>query len=93
MVRRSNETGILAFVPDLWDDIWQSRHHVLAGLSEFFKVLWVSSPTYFQECIEEGWRKELCGRGLRKVNDRFWAYAPHLPADYKRQYVELTTRS
>jgi glycosyltransferase involved in cell wall biosynthesis len=78
-------TGIVAFVPDLWTDIWQPRHHVLNGLARHGKVLWVSPPTYV-----EGWRRggvSTAGRGLEKVSDRFWAYAPKLPADYKRRYV------
>lgn len=75
--------GILAFVPDLWGREWQSRHHVLKGLSKHYKVLWVSPPTYL-----EGWRRDgvgqaLANRGLKRVSDAFWTYAPHLPADYK----------
>ncbi|MBT3191558.1 MAG: glycosyltransferase [Verrucomicrobia bacterium] len=81
-------TGILAFVPDLWGDIWQSRHHVVSGLSEHANVLWVSPPTYVDTWRNEGTRAALTGRGLQVVNDRCWAYAPRLPADYKRRYAK-----
>ena len=50
---RSSAIGILTFVPDLWDEQHQSRHHVLKGLSEQYKVLWVSPTTYV-----EGWRNQ-----------------------------------
>lgn len=78
--------GILAFVPDLWGEQRQSRHHVLEGLSKHYKVLWVSPPTYVEQWRSEGISQSLAGRGLCKVSDRLWAYAPRIPADYKPRY-------
>lgn len=85
---KNDSVGILAFVPDLWGEQRQSRHHVLEGLSEHYKILWVSPPTYV-----EGWRRDgvgqaLANRGLKKVSDAFWTYAPRLPADYKPRYAK-----
>jgi len=82
------QCGILAFVPDVWGDVWQPRHHVLSGLSRHFKVLWVSQPTYVEKWRQTGIKDSLTGRGVRKVSERFWAYAPRLPADYKRHYAK-----
>ncbi len=78
---------IAAFVPDLWDDSWQSRHHVLEGLSKYFKVLWLSPPLYWESCLRGGLRKNVSQRGIKRISDDFWAYAPVLPADYKAKYV------
>ncbi len=83
----SKQDGILAFVPDVWDDSWQSRHHVLRGLSEHFKVLWVSPPTYWQGWLNGKATASLSGRGLHKVSEQFWTYAPLFPADYKPRYT------
>lgn len=86
--KKPQSVGILAFVPDLWGEQRQSRHHILEGLSEHYKVLWISPPTYL-----EGWRRSgvgqaLANRGLQKVSGTFWTYAPHLPADYKPRYAK-----
>lgn len=83
MAGKRKKTGIVAFVPDLWDTIWQSRHHVLSGLAVHFKVLWVSPPTYWHSWLSGKIRASLVGRGLCKPSDNFWAYAPMGPADYK----------
>ena len=88
MNEMNHHTGILAFVPDHWGDIWQSRHHVMRGLSEHFKVLWVSPPTYWHSWLKREGQTRLSGRGLRKVSDNFWTYAPYLPADYKPRYTK-----
>lgn len=82
-------SGILAFVPDLWDEQHQSRHHVLKRLSEQYKVLWVSPPTYVEGWRKQGVKASLTGRGLEKRSDRMWCYAPRLPADYKFRYTKL----
>ncbi|HZM87392.1 MAG TPA: glycosyltransferase, partial [Blastocatellia bacterium] len=36
------EIGVLALVPDEWDESWQPRHHVLTRLSRYFHVAWVN---------------------------------------------------
>lgn len=87
MVNNHRDVGVLAFVPDLWNDIWQTRHHVTSGLSWHYKVLWVSPPTYLETWLNGGLSTILGGRGLQRVSDRFWAYAPRMPADYKRRSV------
>ena len=87
MKAKDNKIGVLAFVPDRWGDLWQSRHYVMRGLSQYFKVLWVSPPTYWQSWLTGEASASLSGRGLCKVSGSFWTYAPYLPADYKPHYT------
>lgn len=79
--------GIVALVPGLWGDLWQVRHHVLSRMAESLPVLWVSPPTYIESWRKDGYSPDYAGRGVHKVNDRLWTYAPRLPADYKRAYT------
>lgn len=84
----ANRTGIVAFTPDLWGDLWQPRHHVARGLSEDFKVLWVSPLWYVETWRNQGVKAIGRRNGLEKVSQNLWTYAPRLPADYKRSYVK-----
>ena len=34
------DVGVIALVPDRWDDCWQTRHYVLARLARYFHVVW-----------------------------------------------------
>ena len=34
------DVGVIALVPDRWDDFWQTRHYVLARLARYFHVIW-----------------------------------------------------
>lgn len=46
------EIGLMAFVPDTWDDgVWQLRHQILTRLSRYFNVVWANPPI--------GWRKSI----------------------------------
>lgn len=91
MKTHTGSTGILAFVPDLWDAPWQSRHHILQGLSEHYKVLWVSPPSYW-ETIRTGQGRPLAvGTGICRISPSLWAYAPRVPADYRLGYGEQHT--
>lgn len=89
MKNTSPNIAILAFVPDIWGEQRQSRHHILEGLSQHYKVLWVSPPTYVDGWRRDGVGQALANRGLKKVSDAFWTYAPRLPADYKPRYVKV----
>ena len=35
------DVGLIALVPDAWEDFWQTRHHVVGRLSRYFQVVWV----------------------------------------------------
>ena len=86
MNTETDRTGILAFVPDLWADSWQSRHHILLGLSQYYKVLWISPPTYWEHIRTRKGHSLTSGRGIRKISDSLWTYAPVIPAAYKRNH-------
>ena len=43
------EVGVLALVPDQWGPQWQTRHHVLARLAEYFEVVWVNQPRSWRQ--------------------------------------------
>lgn len=38
---------IITFVPDEWSDSYQTRHHLMISLSEFYNIIWVSNPKSF----------------------------------------------
>ncbi len=82
---RKNVT-IVAFVPDLWNDSWQSRHHILSKLSNHYKVLWVSPPLYIENIFGKGYWKNASSRGLKKITSNLWTYRSLIPADYKVKY-------
>jgi glycosyltransferase involved in cell wall biosynthesis len=76
--------GILAFVPDVYGGYPMSRHHILRRLSRRWKVLWVSYPVYWLPALRG--QVDFERRGLQKVSERLWCYAPRVPADYIREY-------
>lgn len=67
------EVGILALVPDSFDEPWQSRHQLLTRLSSYFHVVWVEPTPH--------WR-DLWGRPKRAIprangeRDPFMIYSP-----------------
>jgi glycosyltransferase involved in cell wall biosynthesis len=36
-----SDVGLIALVPDEWEDLWQPRHHVVSRLAQYFQVVWV----------------------------------------------------
>src|SRR5690606_34584331 len=80
----SKKVGILAFVPDLYTGYPMSRHHILNGLSQVWKVLWVSPPLYWLPTLQGHVYPK--GRGVHKISERLWSYAPLIPADYADHY-------
>ena len=83
-MRSDFDIGILTFVPDLWENCWMSRHHIMSRLSRYYKVLWVSPPLYWREAIRFR-TAEISTRGVKKVSPSFWTYAPerYLPFTYR----------
>ncbi len=48
------EIGVMAFVPDTWNDgVWQVRHQVLTRLSRYFNIVWANPPVGWRKCIRE----------------------------------------
>lgn len=38
------DVGLIALVPDRWENCWQSRHYILTRLARYFHVLWCNPP-------------------------------------------------
>ncbi len=71
----NNDTGILAFVPNLWEGYWRPKHYIISRLSRDYKVLWVAPPL--------SWRKafyakslRMTSRGVSKISPSLWTYSP-----------------
>jgi glycosyltransferase involved in cell wall biosynthesis len=58
--------GVLALVPDRWDDLWQVRHHVLSRLAGYFPVVWMEPPPG----VRERWARDGGGRPVRPRSRR-----------------------
>ena len=53
------DVGVLAFVPDRWEGVWQPRHQVLARLARYFHVVWVTPPIWWRNRLRDSpWRTE-----------------------------------
>jgi glycosyltransferase involved in cell wall biosynthesis len=66
-----NKIGIVALVPDHWDDIWMPRHQLLSRLGRYFNVVWVNPI--------DGWREEWFGK---KQNGRKYSTGQKFPAGF-----------
>jgi glycosyltransferase involved in cell wall biosynthesis len=89
-MNNQSKIGILAFVPDEWGELYQSRHHILKGLSEHYKVLWISPPYYFENWRSTGVKCWFPLSRVHKVSKSLWCYRPWLPTDYKRGKLNKT---
>ena len=54
------DVGLIALVPDAWEDFWQTRHHVVSRLSRYFQVMWVypdeaSGKLFRNGASKNGW--------------------------------------
>lgn len=47
------DVGVIALVPDAWDDLWQPRHHVLSRLSHYFNVVWMEPGKNWFEILRD----------------------------------------
>ncbi len=41
---RHPTVGVITFAPDSWTERWMVRHHVMARLTNYFRVLWMVPP-------------------------------------------------
>ncbi|HEU4622351.1 MAG TPA: glycosyltransferase [Burkholderiaceae bacterium] len=46
--RRDNDIGVIAVVPDAWDSVWTTRHHLLRRVARRWPVVWLEPAA--------GWR-------------------------------------
>ena len=47
----SPEIGVLALVPDSFNEPWQSRHQILTRLSSYFHVVWVEPTPHWRDML------------------------------------------
>jgi glycosyltransferase involved in cell wall biosynthesis len=87
-MNKPNDIGIISFVPDYWGEQYQSRHHILKGLSARYKILWVSPPSYFINLTISDFSNYFIKKRVTKVSSSLWCYTPKLPADYKPKAVD-----
>jgi UDP-galactopyranose mutase len=86
------EVGMLALVPDSFDEPWQSRHQILTRLSSYFHVVWVEPTPHWRDMLRG--RRGGAGRGPR--DGAFMVYSPppwlshvHRPAPLARQLERI----
>ena len=49
-----SDVGLIALVPDAWEDLWQPRHHVVSRLARYFQVVWVNPDEAAGELRKNG---------------------------------------
>lgn len=86
MIMSKKNIIIVSLVPDEWSQQYQSRHHILKGLSEKYKILWLNPPLYIQDYIEKGYKAKYRHAGLKKIKNNLWSYGTNIPSDYKKKY-------
>lgn len=47
------DVGVIALIPDDWDDLWQPRHHVVSRLARYFQVVWVNPVENWREMLKK----------------------------------------
>src|SRR5260370_32696836 len=47
-----NDVGILALVPDQWSARWMVRHHIMARLGRYFRVVWVNPAQHWRDTFK-----------------------------------------
>jgi glycosyltransferase involved in cell wall biosynthesis len=72
------EVGVLAMVPDHFDEPWQLRHQILTRLPPYFYVVWIEPAREWREIL--GGRRKVGVRELRELSDggthAFMVYTP-----------------
>lgn len=67
---------LLSFSLNYWEDLWQSRHHIMSRLAIRHNVLFVSPPTYIGDLLDPEKRRELPPSGLRKRSGNLFSLVP-----------------
>jgi len=83
--------GVLALVPDSWNDQWQSRHHVLTRLARYFYVAWINPAQGWREAVRRD-RRLLSSTLLSEQPRGFQVYdEPWLPKLYRPHWLAQFT--
>jgi glycosyltransferase involved in cell wall biosynthesis len=65
----------LSFSMNYWEDLWQSRHHVMSRLAARHKVLFVSPPAHVREVLSAK-RRGLPHSGLQERSKNLFSLVP-----------------
>jgi glycosyltransferase involved in cell wall biosynthesis len=65
----------LSFSMNRWEDLWQSRHHVMSRLARRHKVLFVSPPANVWDVLRPGQRR-LPASGLQERAENLFSLVP-----------------
>jgi UDP-galactopyranose mutase len=83
------EVGILALVPDSFDEPWQSRHQILTRLSSYFQVVWVEPTPHWRDVRRRPQRSparsDLDGGAFTIYSPPPWLSHLHRPAALARR--------
>lgn len=83
------DVGVIALVPDRWNEYWESRHHVLSRLARYFNVVWINPAVElhqirFRHAFNNLGKKSQCScaPGLMVYDPGIW-----LPKVYKNNFL------
>jgi glycosyltransferase involved in cell wall biosynthesis len=65
----------LSFSMNYWEDLWQSRHHVMSRLAARHKVLFASPPAHVREVLSAKGRG-LPHSGLQERSENLFSFVP-----------------
>jgi glycosyltransferase involved in cell wall biosynthesis len=85
------EVGVVAFVPDYWGPIWETRHHVMSRLAAFFNIVWLDPAHGWRDTRralrERGPLNPAPPPGLHVARQRLW-----LPRVFGTPWLDDFTR-
>ncbi|HYV98128.1 MAG TPA: glycosyltransferase [Gemmatimonadaceae bacterium] len=80
---RDRVPGILAFVPDVWENAWMTRHQIVTRLARFFPVAWMDRPREWRDMLKIHGQPIAQGDGPLPSPDTFALYRPRWPMIYR----------
>jgi glycosyltransferase involved in cell wall biosynthesis len=92
------EVGILALVPEEWNEHWQPRHQVLTRLARYFHVVWMNPAPPWSEGITHSrvLRRSSASLvpppGFLVYNPEFWLPTFYRPLFMQRSSLRLRLR-
>lgn len=88
--------GIIALVPDRWEDVVMPRHQVLRRLARRFPVVWLDPPANWRDYVRPGNERFLAGDRWRSPTPGLEVLTPGMrhPLFYRPRWLHsLTLRS
>ena len=84
--------GVIALVPDVYEDFWMPRQQVMSRLARYFNVVWVDAPPQPNQWVRTAVRRAI--KDAPDVPDGFQLYRPIVPTFYRpRAAVEAFERA